>query len=466
MKQENIFIFSVIILTGFSTLNDSFATPIGQPQPIAFDYLGTWKLGEGLNKGDYFSYRVCHADYDLCKPIQMDFWIEENVNTPESFWLAQYRIIDQDKVTYGHMNLGGKIPELVGYSDSLKEYSKIFKSSIVWLGDFTPANGNFQFISPTWGKIDAIGGGYPISPSEIQTINITAGTFETVLLTWEHVGTSKIWILDGFPFPIKADVKNYTVPEVYTEYQFELLDYKQNVSENPLLKPNLKTNDQNKESPKNQIKNGVKPQNILCDADLQLIFKQDNSPACVKPESIPKLIERGWANSFVTFSQNVKMDAGFPFKFLDTPPKGFEFVCGEVLYGQGVDVWYNNEKFDCKRVKSDFTLANGGISIGFRNYDSDNPDERTALEGIQSRQSGIEDKSYIADINGNPALVIPKCFGCGMINYNMSNGTTISSNYNLPSPNRIQFYDENKIFYNLRSNQSPEILLEIAKALQ
>ena len=218
-------------------------------------------------------------------------------------------------------------------------------------------------------------------------------------------------------------------------------------------------------SPIQQIKKGIPPQKIVCKPELTLIFHYDGSPACVKPESIPKLIERGWAKSLVTFSQNVKMDAGFPFKFLDTPPKGFEFVCGEVLYGQGVDVWYNSEKFDCKRVNSDSTLANGGISITFRNHDSENPDERTALEQIQSRQRGIEDKSYIADINGNPALVISKCVGCGMINYNMPNETTISSNYNLPSPNKIQFYDENRIFYHLRSNQSPEILLEIARDL-
>jgi len=36
-------------------------------------------------------------------------------------------------------------------------------------------------------------------------------------------------------------------------------------------------------------------QNIMCKHGFEKIFKIDNSPACVKPESIPKLIERGWA---------------------------------------------------------------------------------------------------------------------------------------------------------------------------
>jgi len=35
--------------------------------------------------------------------------------------------------------------------------------------------------------------------------------------------------------------------------------------------------------------------NFFCGETLQLIFKIDNSPACVKPDSVQKLIERGWA---------------------------------------------------------------------------------------------------------------------------------------------------------------------------
>jgi hypothetical protein len=38
------------------------------------------------------------------------------------------------------------------------------------------------------------------------------------------------------------------------------------------------------------------PHEIVCKPGLELIFKAiDDSPACVKPTSIPKLKERGWA---------------------------------------------------------------------------------------------------------------------------------------------------------------------------
>jgi len=49
-------------------------------------------------------------------------------------------------------------------------------------------------------------------------------------------------------------------------------------------------------SPKKQGEIGIKPQNIVCKEGLELIFKStDGSPACVKPSTAEKLLERGWA---------------------------------------------------------------------------------------------------------------------------------------------------------------------------
>ena len=220
-------------------------------------------------------------------------------------------------------------------------------------------------------------------------------------------------------------------------------------------------------SPLKQIANGVSPKEVICREKLQLIFKMDNSPVCVKPESIPKLIERGWAKSFVQISKNVKIDAGFPFKFLDFPPKGFEVVCSEIIYGHGVDVWYNRVEMDCKQVNPDKTISNGGIAIGFRpSFDPNDPDELTGLELVELRLEKVGDRGQIVDINGNAGLVISNCIGCGSINYNLTNGTTVSSTNSFSTPNKIQFYDENGTFYNIRSNQSTEMLLEVARSLR
>jgi hypothetical protein len=40
----------------------------------------------------------------------------------------------------------------------------------------------------------------------------------------------------------------------------------------------------------------VDPQNIICKDGLSLVFKNtDFHPACIKPTSIQKLIQRGWS---------------------------------------------------------------------------------------------------------------------------------------------------------------------------
>ena len=46
--------------------------------------------------------------------------------------------------------------------------------------------------------------------------------------------------------------------------------------------------------PLKQTQNGVEPQNVLCKEHLELVLHPSGSTSCVKPESIPKLIERGW----------------------------------------------------------------------------------------------------------------------------------------------------------------------------
>ena len=42
-------------------------------------------------------------------------------------------------------------------------------------------------------------------PTAEQTISVGAGQFDSILLTWKTGGQqSKVWIVDEFPFPIKA----------------------------------------------------------------------------------------------------------------------------------------------------------------------------------------------------------------------------------------------------------------------
>jgi hypothetical protein len=47
-------------------------------------------------------------------------------------------------------------------------------------------------------------------------------------------------------------------------------------------------------SPLKQIKSGIVPENVICKQGLELVFKLNGQPACVKTTSIQKLITWGW----------------------------------------------------------------------------------------------------------------------------------------------------------------------------
>jgi len=53
------------------------------------------------------------------------------------------------------------------------------------------------------------------------------------------------------------------------------------------------------ESPLKQFKSGTDPYFVICNQNLQLVIKSsDNSPACVKPSSIERLLKQGWVNAY------------------------------------------------------------------------------------------------------------------------------------------------------------------------
>ena len=227
-----------IIFSGHSFLQTALAQEIGG----GVDLPGDWYAGEGLKKGDYFSYSLCHVDYKECQNFQMDFWIEGDIRVEtEDKWLVQVVVYDRNKIVRGNMELGKIAPEPTGGSSELITYRSAFKTSIAWLSAFATSYGGEggegpkKFNMPSWGKIGNIGG-QQVRPTSIESISIPAGTFpETVLISWRTGGyTSQIWVLDEFPFPLKASTFTHVSEGIPpTEYEFSLLDYKENVLQDP-----------------------------------------------------------------------------------------------------------------------------------------------------------------------------------------------------------------------------------------
>ena len=212
-----------------------------QFQTGGVDKEGTWHAGEGLKQGDYFSYSMCHVDYKECAKFSLELWMEGDIQVgSETKWLAQVVVYDGNRIIKGNMELGKIAPEPTGGTDELGVYRGAFKSSIVWLSAFATADsdqggkGPKAFSDTSWGKIGNIGG-EQVLPLAVEEVRAAGETWETVRIGWKTGGaSSNVWIVDEFPFPIKA--KTYThvsegIPP--TEYEFVLLDYKEGVTENP-----------------------------------------------------------------------------------------------------------------------------------------------------------------------------------------------------------------------------------------
>ncbi len=207
------------------------------------DKEGSWYSGEGLKRGDYFYYVICHVDHNDCADFEMELWVEGDVRTgTETKWLVQAVVYDGGRVYKGNMELGKIAPEPTGGTPNIASHRGVFKTSLVWLSSFATAHhgagqeGPKEFSRPSWGKIANIGG-EQVRPLELDTVSTRAGEFDAVVISWKTGGAiSKIWVVDGFPFPVKASTWTHVSEGVPPqEYRFELLDYEEGVSEDPFL---------------------------------------------------------------------------------------------------------------------------------------------------------------------------------------------------------------------------------------
>lgn len=230
---------AILLGTNFTHLaNAQFQTGGVQKQ-------GTWYVGEGLKKGDLYSYNLCYIDYKDCTPFQIDFWVQGDKKIgSETQWLTQVVVRAEGKIFVGEMTLGKLVAEPGSSSPSLNQFAAAFRSSLSWMSAYATADntansikGPKKFTAPSWGKIGNIGG-EQIIPTAEEQVAVPDGIFDTVVVQWKTGGHfNRVWIVDDFPFPVKADTYAHVAQGVPPqEYRFELLDYQQNITKDPFEK--------------------------------------------------------------------------------------------------------------------------------------------------------------------------------------------------------------------------------------
>ena len=237
-----------MILVGGSVTPAAFADHVSAGSGIGaglggVNNPGSWYAGENLKVGEYFKYKVCHAEYKDCTDFWLSMWVEKEVlDGLEDKLRFQILVEDGNKVLKGQMDVGTLAPEPMGgtVSSNIMKYTSVYKNSISWLSSFAtaqtdqPGKGPKAFMKPSWGKIANIGG-EQVAPIGTETITVPAGQFDTVLVGWKSGGvTSHINVVDEFPYPVKASTwVQVTEGAPPQEYRFVLHEYEENVSSNP-----------------------------------------------------------------------------------------------------------------------------------------------------------------------------------------------------------------------------------------
>lgn len=228
------------MFAGSTLFPDAFAQGVQTSGGVNVE--GSWYVGEGLQQGDYFEYNFCELDLNDCAPVILKMWIKGDVKVgTENLWDAQAVIIDGNKIVKGNMRLGKVSAEPVSQSENFFPYSRAFKSSVAWLAAFATADssdfihGPKKFSANAWGKIGAIGGSQLI-PKRAETISVAGDTVDTVVVGWFSGNNNEIWILDDFPFPVKALTYAWVTTGVApVMYQFELLKHEKNIQSDPFV---------------------------------------------------------------------------------------------------------------------------------------------------------------------------------------------------------------------------------------
>lgn len=127
--------FFAVLLSGFGFIHVAYAQGVDTSGGVDVD--GSWYVGEGLKKGDYFSFRLCELDLNDCARFVMEIWVRGDVTKgSETLWDFETVVRDGSKIVKGEMQIGKIAPEPVGASENLFYYSRAYRSSIVWLSAF------------------------------------------------------------------------------------------------------------------------------------------------------------------------------------------------------------------------------------------------------------------------------------------------------------------------------------------
>jgi hypothetical protein len=206
------------VLTASSFNNQAFAAD------------DTWYVGEGVQKGMWVKYNIQQLDTNEGRPFEMTIWFQDQDQS--GTWSAPAWVVDQGSVINGTLRLAKNMASLSGgqVPDGMKSYISGYQGSLQWLDAYATIS-NPKPLSPShWGVIAQIGGA-PIDVVSQEKVSFAAAkdvcgadSCDSSLVLWHKGVDNKVWIVNEFPFPVKADTfASIASGQAPVQFKFELL---------------------------------------------------------------------------------------------------------------------------------------------------------------------------------------------------------------------------------------------------
>jgi len=184
-----------------------------------------WYPGEGVKQDMYVTYRIQEEGTNDRQPFELTLYFQEQNQDGE--WTVPAFVVDQGRVIEGTWKLSDSMAYLAGGSQvpaDMNDFVGGYSGSLHWLDAFTTKGSPLSLKAGSWGKTGSIGGP-EVKPAGQESVTVPAGTFDTTVISWYKSVASKVWILNGFPFPIKAEAyADVTTGSPPIQFSFELLE--------------------------------------------------------------------------------------------------------------------------------------------------------------------------------------------------------------------------------------------------
>jgi hypothetical protein len=212
-------ITSVLVFGTLNMMNSAFAqTP-------------EWYPGEGIKQDMYVKYRIEDFDTNEKQPFVMTLYFQQQ--DQDGNWIVPAYVEADGRVLQGTLKLSDTMSPLLGgeVPQEMREFIGGYQNSLLWLDASTTKTEPLSLTAGSWGKIASIGGS-EVKPSGTQQVQFAgaqslcgAPTCEATLISWRKGVDSKVWVVNEFPFPVKAETyADVTTPPQPIQYKFELLE--------------------------------------------------------------------------------------------------------------------------------------------------------------------------------------------------------------------------------------------------